>query len=63
MHGLLKLDAMKGGSEVVAFGQVVEDDAGVLDKLNDIYCDAGGRPYTDVRCVEAGMPEKKLVLC
>ena len=38
--------ALKGAC---VFGRVVEDPDGVLDKLNEAYCDEGGRPYADVR--------------
>jgi peptidyl-prolyl cis-trans isomerase-like 4 len=34
-------------------GMVVEDDNGVLEKLNTVYCDSNGRPYADVRIIRA----------
>jgi peptidyl-prolyl cis-trans isomerase-like 4 len=34
-------------------GTVVEDDNGVLEKLNAVYCDSNGRPYADVRIIRA----------
>ena len=35
--------------EAQVFGQVVEDTSDVLRKINEIYTDKDGRPYTDVR--------------
>jgi len=35
----------------VPIGKVVEDDDDVLSKLDELYCDPGGRPYVDVRLV------------
>ncbi|GMH84953.1 hypothetical protein TrVE_jg10202 [Triparma verrucosa] len=31
------------------FGRIVEDQDGVLEKINECYVDEGGRPYADVR--------------
>ena len=39
------------GGRYYSVGVVVEDDDGVLDKINGLYCDASGRPYADVRIV------------
>ena len=38
-----------GFEECCVFGQVVEDGEDVLGRVNGIYTDKGGRPYTDVR--------------
>ena len=43
----------KEGQSFFSLGRVVEDDGDVLDKINNLYCDKGGRPYTDVRIVRA----------
>ena len=32
---------------------MTEDDDGVLDKINNCYCDAQGRPYADIRIERA----------
>lgn len=41
------LDGERG--RYFSVGMVVEDENGVLDKINGLYCDANGRPYADVR--------------
>ena len=47
-------DLDEGGSNVgIPMGCVVEDEDGVLDKIDGLYCDDRGRPYTDVRVVRA----------
>jgi peptidyl-prolyl cis-trans isomerase-like 4 len=37
----------------LSLGRVTEDDDGVLDKINNCYCDAQGRPYADIRIERA----------
>ncbi len=34
-----------------SLGRVVEDENDVLEKINGLYCDKGGRPYADVRII------------
>ncbi len=34
-----------------SLGKVVEDEDDVLEKINGLYCDKGGRPYADVRII------------
>ena len=41
------LDGERG--RYYSVGMVAEDESGVLDKINGLYCDANGRPYADVR--------------
>jgi peptidyl-prolyl cis-trans isomerase-like 4 len=37
----------------LSLGKVVEDENGVLDKINAAYCDPDGRPYADIRILRA----------
>jgi len=36
-----------------SLGKVVEDPNGILEQINNMYCDASGRPYVDVRIIRA----------
>jgi peptidyl-prolyl cis-trans isomerase-like 4 len=40
-------------NEYISLGIVSEDDDGVLEKLNNVYCDGDGRPYADIRIIKS----------
>ena len=41
------------GQQFFSMGRVVEDEQNVLSQINEMYCDADGRPYADIRIVRA----------
>lgn len=45
------LDGLEGS--FLSLGRVVEDDNGVLEKINAAYVDGTGRPYADIRILRA----------
>lgn len=47
------LQQLDGTQAFRSVGRVVEDGNNILDQIASAYCDAGGRPYADIRVIRA----------